>query len=120
MDRMTDIAFASHQGSWAILVVLFIISFILYKVGKQKAGTIVQMILRLFFIIMLVSGVLMLIGYKFPLAFIVKGVLAVLLIGFMEMALGKTKRKESATVALLLTVVALVIVALMGYGVISF
>lgn len=120
MDRMTDIAFSSHQGSWAFVVVLFIISFILYKANKEKGANIVQMILRLFFVIMLASGILMVIGYKFPLVFIVKGVLAVLLIGFMEMALGKTKRKENAATPLLLTVIALVVVALMGFGVISF
>lgn len=120
MSRMTEIFLAMHTGSWAFLVILFLVSFFLYKANKNKAGKIVQMILRLFYLIMLVSGVGVLMGYGYPLIYIIKGILAILTIGFMEMALGKAKRNDKTVVPLTLAVIIVVIVILMGFGVISF
>lgn len=120
MDRMTEIMYASHQGSWAFIVILFIASYILLKTNKAKAGQIVQMILRVFYLIMVISGIGMLIGYKFPLAYTIKGILAIILISFMEMACARVKRNEKSGVQLIVVAITLVIVILMGFGVISF
>lgn len=56
---------ASHEGSWAILAILFLVAYFLFRGGKSKAGTIIHMIARLFFVIMLVTGASMLIAYQF-------------------------------------------------------
>ncbi|SDI53737.1 DUF1516 family protein [Natribacillus halophilus] len=117
---MYDMLFASHQGSWAFLPILFLIAFFLYRAGKNTGGRILRIILGIFYLIMIVSGVGLLFELGFPAMFVVKGILALLLIGFMEMALGKTKRGESAAVSFTLVVVTLVIVVLLGFGVISF
>lgn len=119
-DKLLNIFYQSHTGSWAILVVLFLVSLLLIKLGKAKGGRIVQMVVRLFYIIMLVSGIGMLIGYDFPAIYIVKGILAIGLIGAMEVVLGRAKRRESVAVPLIIVVVLVAIVALMGFGVISF
>lgn len=119
-DKLLNIFYQSHTGSWAILVVLFLVSLLLFKLGKAKGGRIVQMVVRLFYIIMLVSGIGMLIGYDFPTIYIVKGILAIGLIGAMEAVLGRAKRKEAIAIPLIVVVVLVVVVALMGYGVISF
>jgi hypothetical protein len=119
-EKLINIFYQSHAGSWAILVLLFLIAFLLAKGGKAKGAKIVGMVLRLFYIIMLVSGAGMLFGYGFPIMYIVKAVLAVLMIGMMEMIVGRTKRKESTGMFWIILIVLLALVVLMGYGVIHF
>jgi hypothetical protein len=33
---------ASHEGSWAILAILFLVAYFLFRGGKSKAGTIIH------------------------------------------------------------------------------
>lgn len=117
-DSLFNIFYQSHAGSWAFIFLLFLLSAIF---RRQK---VTGMLLRLFYLIMLVSGIGMLIGLGFPLLYVVKGILAVLLIGIMEMILGRLKRGEAnggpMPVFWILLVVLGVVVPLMGYGVISF
>ena len=86
-----------HSSAWAITILLFLIAFFLLKGGKAKGGKIVHMILRLFYVIMIVSGVYLLSAlWGFATIYIVKGLLAIVLIGLMEMLLGKAKRGQLA------------------------
>lgn len=105
----------THAASWIILVILFVLSLI-FK--RQK---ITPILLRIFYLIMLASGITMLVGYDFPLKPIVKGGLAIVLIGLMEMALGRAKRGgKGLPVLIAAVVVVLTVVVLMGYSVINF
>ncbi|MED4130416.1 MULTISPECIES: DUF1516 family protein [Shouchella] len=123
MDFFTEyysIFRATHEGSWAFLIVLFIVAFVLYRSRKLKAATILHMITRLFYLFMLVSGIAMLVALNFNLFYVVKGLLAVLVIGFMEMAAGKAKRNENSLGSLFIVLVLALVVVLMGFGVINF
>lgn len=105
----------THAASWIILVILFVLS-IVFK--RQK---ITPIVLRVFYLIMIASGITMVVGYDFPLKPIVKGGLAIVLIGLMEMALGRSKRGDKGLPVILAAVaVVLTIIVLMGYGVINF
>ncbi|QDI90851.1 DUF1516 family protein [Salicibibacter halophilus] len=117
---MYDMLFASHQGAWAFLPILFLIAFFLYRAGKPTGGRILRIILGIFYIIMIVSGVGLLFELGFPASYVIKGILAILLIGFMEMTLGKAKRGEGVAVWLTVVIAILVVVVLMGFGVIAF
>ncbi|MVP00202.1 MULTISPECIES: DUF1516 family protein [Paenibacillus] len=114
-DKLLNIFVQSHAGSWAFIVILFIVSAIFYR---QK---ITPMILRLFYLIMVVSGVGMLIGYSFPAKYVVKGIIAIVVIGLMEMILGRMKRgqgRESSTKILFAVWAVLIItVIMMGFGI---
>lgn len=114
-DKLLNIFYQSHAGSWAFIIILFVVSAIFYR---QK---ITPMILRLFYLIMLVSGIGMLIGYGFPVKYVVKGIIAIAVIGLMEMILGRMKRgqgKESSTKILFIVwAVLILIVVLLGYGI---
>jgi hypothetical protein len=123
VNRLYNIFYQSHIGSWAILVLLFFVGYFLLKAGKAKGAKIVHMVLRLFYIIMLVSGIGMLVTLGFPLMYLVKGALAFFLIYAMEMILVRTKKGtlgEQATLYWAIMIVTLVLVVLLGYGVISF
>ncbi|MCS7461275.1 DUF1516 family protein [Paenibacillus doosanensis] len=109
---MFNIFYQSHAGSWALMIILFILSVIFYR---QK---VTQMILRLFYLIMLVSGIGMLTLLGFPLLYVIKGVLAIVLIGMMEMIVARRRRQQSAAPMWIVFVILLVLIVLLGYGVI--
>ncbi|MBP1931727.1 DUF1516 family protein [Ammoniphilus resinae] len=119
-EKLINIFYQSHAGSWFFLILFFVISYILLSKGKVGAGRITQMLFRLFMLIMLISGIGMLIGFSFPLIYVIKGVLAVALIGIMEMLLGRVKRGEEGKTFWILFVVLLLLVLLIGFNVISF
>ncbi|RSL34930.1 DUF1516 family protein [Salibacterium salarium] len=102
----------AHQGSWFLLVLFFLVS---YFLPKQKITLMLQ---RLFAVIMIISGVGMLFSYGFPLEFIFKGVLAVIVIGVMEMLVGKKKRNEPQAMLWVACIILLAVIILTGYGVI--
>mgnify|MGYP001943119622 CR=1 FL=1 len=122
---MANMLYQSHAGSWAITVLLFIVSYVLLKMGKPKGQKVTHMILRLFFVIMVVSGLGMLILYQFPLMYVVKGILAIWLIVMMERILARTEVGGAQTSSpvgkyWIQMVIALLLVVLLGFEVIRF
>jgi len=109
-----------HRDSWFWILLFFVLSFLLTKNGKTKFLKITHGLLRLVFIIMIVTGAGMLIAYKFPLAYMVKGVLAVLMIGVIEMVLGRVRRKERTGPLWGAFVFLLAMVLLIAFRVITF
>lgn len=109
-----------HTDSWFWILLLFILSYLLSKAGKMKAQKIVRMIFRLIALVMIITGALMLSAYQFPLAYIIKGISAFLMIGVMEMILSKTVRRESAGALWIGLIVLLAFVLLIAFRVITF
>ncbi|MFD2705978.1 DUF1516 family protein [Salibacterium lacus] len=99
-----------HEGSWFLLVIFFFIS---YFAPKQK---ITLMIMRLFAVLMLISGIGMLASMDFPLLYIFKGVLALIAIALMEITIAGKKRGEARAGLTGLLVIVLIIIVLLGYG----
>lgn len=121
-QQLINIFYQSHIGSWAILVLLFFVSYFLVKGGIRKGGKIVHMILRLFYIIQIVSGVGLLMAYQFPAAFIIKAIIAIVMIYAMEMILVRTQKgtMEKGGLYWAILLISLVLVILLGFEVISF
>ncbi|MBU8905014.1 YisL family protein [Desertibacillus haloalkaliphilus] len=121
---MYNIFYQSHIGSWALLVLLFIISYILLRAGKAKGQKITHMILRLFYVIMVVSGLGMLFQLGFPLNFSIKAVIGLWLIYVMEILLVRTQKgvldSKQTTYYWIQLIVSLIIVVLLGFRVIYF
>ncbi|PSL43954.1 uncharacterized protein DUF1516 [Salsuginibacillus halophilus] len=111
-----------HRAGWLILVILFLVAYINLAKGNQKPYFILHQIARLFYIVMIVTGVYMLFGLGFPVAYIIKAVLALWLIYIMEAMLGRTKRgvmtDSMKKYYWLQFVIALIVVVLIGFGVI--
>ncbi|PLT31271.1 DUF1516 family protein [Peribacillus deserti] len=82
----------THASSWAILIILFLIS---YFMNKQKISLMLQ---RLFYIVMLGSGIGMLIMGHYPGIYFVKGILAIILIGLMEMLIVRKRKEKKHTI----------------------
>ncbi|WP_026701305.1 DUF1516 family protein [Salibacterium aidingense] len=103
----------AHEGSWFLLVLFFLIS---YFIPKQK---ITLMLMRLFAVIMIISGIGMLMSYGFPLLYILKGALAIIAIALMEITTARKKRGEPQGVLFAVLLLLLVIIVLIGYGIIG-
>lgn len=112
-----------HAYFWMVLVLLFFVTFFLYRSNVAKGAKITHMILRLFYVIMIVTGIGLLISYGFPFPYILKGVLAISLIYFMEMILVRTKKGSSEKPMAyywIMCLATLMLVVLIGYEIITF
>lgn len=115
MEGMYTGLYHTHASSWLILVILFVVC---YFIPKNK---VLPMILRLFYLVMIITGGLMLFGVGgYEGVFHLKALLAIVLIGLMEMILGRRKKGKSTLPFLIGAIVLLVVVALIGYDVIAF
>jgi uncharacterized membrane protein SirB2 len=110
----------SHVGGWETAFVLLIVGYILYRAGREKAGKIVHMLLRLMIVIIVVSGAWMLFQFHAgDVLYYVKGVLGLFVFGLMEMALGRARRQEASIGFFIGALALMVVVILIGYGVIG-
>ncbi|MFT9426299.1 MAG: DUF1516 family protein [Sporolactobacillus sp.] len=101
----------THAYTWPIMIVCFVFALIWQK---QRIW---RMILRLTYIVMIVSGAILL-GYThFPPMLMLKGILAILLIGLMEMLLARRDKHKSLALFSLLAALVLALILLIGYRV---
>lgn len=108
-----------HITTWVVAIILFFVAFSLQKSGKAKPQKIVHMILRLFYIITIVTGLLLLDGTAysvFPVMYTLKMLGGIVLIGFMEMVLVRTKKEKKTAMFWLLFVIFLLVVIYLGFA----
>ncbi|GAE37335.1 DUF1516 family protein [Halalkalibacter akibai] len=120
---MVEAMYPAHKDSWYVLLILFFVAYFLLKANKHKAAKILHMIVRLFYVIMIFSGVIRLTVWNFEITYVVKGILAIVLIYAMEMILVRTKKGTIGTKAPMywgLFVISLVVVLLLGLRIITF
>lgn len=113
-----NIMFQTHAGSWAFLILFFVLTYFF----KKKA---LQMILRLFYVLMVVSGAVMLFGFGgYTGEYHLKATAAIILIGLMEMILVRRIKKGHSSKQVLPfwigIIVLLTLVLLIAFNVISF
>jgi len=103
-----------HITAWVILVILFLVAYTRYSKGLHMA-------VRLFYLIVIASGLDLIFRFKvFGMAnfvgeYISKIVLAIVLIGLMEMVLAR-KKKETLSKGIFISFwVMLVVVILLGF-----
>ncbi|MEH7386710.1 YisL family protein [Bacillus sp. JJ1521] len=86
----------AHITSWVVAIILFVIAAtILNKAGKERSQKIVKMVLRLFYLFIIATGLLLLFGgVVIDGEYIGKAILGVLTIGFMEMILARSSKQK--------------------------
>lgn len=107
-----------HITTWVLTLILFFVAFGLLKSGKAKPQKIVHMILRLFYLVTILTGLLLIDGNAFsafPLTYTLKILFGVLVFGFMEMALVRTRKEKKTAIIWLLLIVVLVVVVYLGF-----
>ncbi|QRG66511.1 YisL family protein [Brevibacillus choshinensis] len=108
----------AHVGGWEVAFVLLIIGYILYRVGKTKVAKVLHILLRLMMVIILVSGAWLLFQFHTSdIYYYVKGLLAIVTFGLMEMSLGRARKQEGSTGFFIGALVVIVVVIMLGYRV---
>ncbi|MDQ0224207.1 YisL family protein [Metabacillus niabensis] len=104
-----------HITSWVIAIILFFVATSLLKSKKEKQAKIVSMILRVFYILVIGTGVLILSGFtSIDGEYIGKIILGILTIGMMEMVLAKVKKGKPAMLFWILFFVILILTISLG------
>ncbi len=111
-----------HITTWVIGIILFLVVLNLLKKSNEKAAKITHMVLRLFYLFIIITGALLWFnnysqaGGSLFTESVVKSLAGVWVIGAMEMVLGATKRGKSAFAGWLQLVIALILVLALGFG----
>lgn len=106
-----------HVDSWTITLILFILSLILVKTGNPKVQKIFHMILRLFLVITLLTGIGLLVSYHFIGIVLLKGALGILLLFLIEMIVIKTRNNERVMMWWFVFIIDIILVGWIGFSV---
>lgn len=88
-----------HITTWAVALILFVVVLALHRSGKEKAAKICQMVLRLFYILILGSGIQLFLLLEQPeMGYHLKMLFGLLLIAMLEMVLVRTTKGKSVNV----------------------
>lgn len=101
-----------HITTWVIALILVIVAYGLYSAGNSKGAKITHMILRLFYILIIITGAQLLFMFTaWNGEYIAKAILGLVTVGLMEMLLIRKKKDKGMTgiwigfiVVLLLTI----------------
>lgn len=104
-----------HITTWVLAVILLIVASTLLKKGDQKAYKMTHMILRVDYLLIILTGGLLLMQLSnINGEYIGKTILGVLVIAFMEMVLVKMSKGKSAKVFTIAFVIVLLLTIAMG------
>ncbi|MGV3465602.1 MAG: YisL family protein [Heyndrickxia sp.] len=97
----------AHITTWVIAIILFIVALLLHKAGREKAAKIVHMIVRLFYILVIVTGAILFFGNQSidPGLYGVKLLVGLLVVVLMEMILVRTVNKKGTGLLWLLFII---------------
>lgn len=115
MDFLTNTTHL-HVTTWVIAIVLFAIA-----AFSSKKLTAVQMVLRVFYILLIVTGGALFMEYRDIVAeggmfYDMKVLFAILVIGFMEMILARKNKGKSTTIFWVLFAIVLVVTLYLGFS----
>jgi phosphatidylserine synthase len=86
----------AHITAWVIALILFFVAVSMQKGGKSKSLKMVHMTLRLFYILILVTGVILLFGLSsISLMYVLKVIAGIWVIGMLEMILVRDAKGKS-------------------------
>lgn len=107
----------AHYTTWGLTLILFLVSYFLMRAGKGNAQNKIHMILRICYILTVITGMFLVVGYQFWGPSIVKGVVALWLIFSMEMILVRGKKEKIIWPFWLQFMFAFLLVVFYGYSV---
>jgi hypothetical protein len=107
----------AHMTAWFLALILFFVSLGLHKSGKEKGSKIVHMVLRLFYVLILVTGFMLLFGIStIGMMYVLKAAVGLWVISMLEMILIRTKKNEKASILWIQFIVAVLLVLYLGFS----
>ena len=106
----------AHITTWVVALILFVIALVLHKSGNQKGMKIVQMILRLFYVLIILTGILLFIKHQTynPALYGIKLLGGLVVIGMMEMILIRSSKEKNTGALWIVFIVAFAITFFLG------
>ena len=106
----------SHITAWLLAIILFFVAFGLHKSGKARGAKVVQMILRLFYLLIIATGIWILSSINsISSLYVIKSLVGVFIIAMLEMILVNTVKGKKTTLYWLLFVISFVFVLYLGF-----
>lgn len=106
-----------HITGWVLALILFVVAIVLLKGGKAKGAKIVQMILRVLYLVIIATGVLMLTQvHNITFMYILKAVVGLWVIGLFEMILSRAVSNRNTKVFWIQFVIAFALVLYLGFS----
>jgi hypothetical protein len=106
----------AHVTAWVLALILFLVALSLHKSGKAKGFKIVQMILRVLYLIIIGTGVGLLFSvYRIDIWYILKAVCGLWVIGLFEMILSRTADNRRTSTFWIQFVIAFLLVLYLGF-----
>lgn len=102
----------AHITTWVLVFVLFIVALILHNSGKQKGAKIVHMVLRLFYILVVLTGGMLI---EMSGMYLFKAIAGLWVISSIEMILIKTAKKENTKGFWIQFVISIILVLYLGF-----
>ncbi|RSD29337.1 YisL family protein [Mesobacillus subterraneus] len=106
----------AHMTAWFLALILFFVSLGLHKSGKEKGAKIVHMVLRLFYLLILLTGFMLLFSININMMYVLKAAVGLWVIAMLEMILIRTKKNEKASILWIQFIVALLLVLYLGFS----
>lgn len=106
-----------HVTGWAIAIIFLFFVVHSYKKGNEKQAKVLHMLLRLEFLIILFSGIMLFLSYhQWSGELIIKIIAGLWAIVSMEMIAVKTKNKNATKAWIIQFVIAFIIAVTLGFG----
>ncbi len=105
----------AHITTWVLALILFLIAIGLHRANKTRSLKIVQMILRLFYLLIIATGVMLFINLAvIPEMYWVKAILGILVIAFFELVLTFSIKGRSTGLPWIALVILFIVVVYLG------
>lgn len=106
----------AHITTWVIGLILFVVALGLIKGGNAKGAKIVQMILRLFYLLIIATGVMLFARHQGidPMMYGLKLLGGIIVIGMMEMILIRIGKGKNTGVFWIIFVISLAVTLFLG------
>ncbi|MEH7116414.1 YisL family protein [Neobacillus vireti] len=106
----------AHITAWVLALILFFVALSLNKSGKAKGVKIIQMILRVLYLLIIATGVGLLFKvYNIDVWYTLKAVVGLWVIGLFEMILSRSVNKRRTSTFWIQFVVAFLLVLYLGF-----
>jgi hypothetical protein len=106
-----------HITAWVLALILFGVALFLHKGGKAKVAKIVQMILRVLYLLIIATGIMMLTQvHNINLMYILKAIVGFWVIGLFEMILSRVASDRKTSVFWIQFVIAFALVLFLGFS----
>ncbi|MBP3038694.1 YisL family protein [Bacillaceae bacterium Marseille-Q3522] len=107
----------AHITTWLLAIILFFVAIALYKNGKEKGSKIIHMILRLDYLLIIITGVMILFDlYQITWLYVLKSLVGLWIISVIEMILIKTNKGKKTASLWGQFIVALLLVLYLGFS----